>query len=260
MDKLRQRRDLVTRESEKEFSSSFKSKILRDSLSELAELVTRGDEKGLFRTTLPPAIEQIVKAENLEFCKNRAIYDLAYFQFIFNLVRVFKENEFRGEHAQADSELFTVDSSTIGLEFAFNTLFKTGKKLRVDLPKWLECFKELCAYSKEACSTMLSFVVSHEANSSFIRHYLLECPIVEIREACGQLFEYFLTNLITKFEQNPLNSPKINSLMSSMIQLLDKAVIDLCKNSHEYFKVGDTKNCDACNFIIKRFQNISGQF
>ena len=83
----------------------------------------------------------------------------------------------------------------------------------------------------------LNFVVNHEANSSFIRHYLLECPVVEIREACGQLFEYFLDGLITKFEKSPLSDPKITSLITSLIQLLDKAVIDLCKNAHEYFKL-----------------------
>ena len=122
------------------------------------------------------------------------------------------------------------------MEFIFNTFFKTGKKLRIDLHKWLECFKDLCQHSKEASFTMLNYVVQHEANSSFIRHFLLECPVVEIREACGQIFEYVLTCLITKFEQNPLNNPKVACLINSLIQLLDKAVIDLCKNSHEYFK------------------------
>ena len=61
-----------------------------DSLSELAELVSRGDEKGLFRTCLPPSIEQIVKSENLEFCKNRTIYDNDYFQIIYELVKISK--------------------------------------------------------------------------------------------------------------------------------------------------------------------------
>jgi hypothetical protein len=105
------------------------------------------------------------------------------------------------------------------------------------LSKWLECFKELCLYSRESSQAALSFVVNHEANSSFIRHYLLECPVIEIREACGQLFEYFLSSFVTKFEQNPLDNMKITSLITSLIHLLDKAVIDLCKNSYEYFKL-----------------------
>lgn len=92
-------------------------------------------------------------------------------------------------------------------------------------------------YSRESSQAALSFVVNHEANSSFIRHYLLECPVIEIREACGQLFEYFLSSLVTKFEQNPLDNTKITSLITSLIHLLDKAVIDLCKNSYEYFKL-----------------------
>ena len=84
---------------------------------------------------------------------------------------------------------------------------------------------------------MLNFVVMRESNSSFIRHYLLECPILEIREACQQLFEHCLTSLVVKYEFQPLDSPKITSLITSLVQLLDKAVIDLSKNSHEYFKL-----------------------
>ena len=102
------------------------TKVSRDSLSELAELVTRGDAKGLFRTTLPHAIEQIVKTENLEFCKNRAIYDLDYFKFIFSLVQVFKENEFRGETRQQENDKFAINAANMGLEFIFNTFFKAG--------------------------------------------------------------------------------------------------------------------------------------
>ena len=74
------------------FLRNFKrrSKSTGDSLSELTELVSKGDEKGLFGTFLPPSIEQAVKSENLEFCRNRGIYDADYFQFIYNMVNIFK--------------------------------------------------------------------------------------------------------------------------------------------------------------------------
>jgi hypothetical protein len=72
------------------FTYNRKSKVSGDSLSELAELVSKGDEKGLFRMSLPASIEQIVKSENLEFCKNRTIYDHDYFHFIFEMVKISK--------------------------------------------------------------------------------------------------------------------------------------------------------------------------
>ena len=72
------------------------------------------------------AIEQIVKTENLEFCKNRAIYDLDYFKFIFSLVQVFKENEFRGETRQQENDKFAINAANMGLEFIFNTFFKAS--------------------------------------------------------------------------------------------------------------------------------------
>jgi ubiquitin carboxyl-terminal hydrolase 9/24 len=227
INKLRQSKDVL---------SSQAYKITKDSFSELAELVTKGDEKGLFCTGLPPAIEQIVKSENLEFCKNRAIYDLDYFKFIFNMVRIFRTNSLCGDNKIIENDLFTSECCNLGLEFLYNTYFKTGKKLRGDLSQWIDMFKDLLLNSKEGGNTMLSFIVKHEQNSSFIRHYLLECPIVEIRETCGTLFENCLSSLVTKFDIQPLNNSKITSLITSLIQLLDKAVVDLCKNAQEYFK------------------------
>ncbi len=71
-------------------SFSSRSKTGNDSLSELTELVSKGDEKGLFRTHMPSSIEKAVKSENLDFCKNRAVYDADYFNFIYMMVRIFK--------------------------------------------------------------------------------------------------------------------------------------------------------------------------
>jgi hypothetical protein len=99
-------------------------------LSELTELIIKGDEKGLFKAGLPARIDQMVKAENLEFCKNRAIYDADYFQFIYDMAKIFKELNLCGEDRQKESELFAIESCNLGLEFLYNTYFKTGKKLR----------------------------------------------------------------------------------------------------------------------------------
>jgi hypothetical protein len=120
----------------------------RDSLSELSELVSKGDEKGIFRNGLPPAIEQIVRSENLEFSKNRSIYDKEYFEFINNMLKVVIINE-KIENCSSseldcysslfskqiklcddDSEQFYTEAASLGLEFLFNTYFKTGRKLR----------------------------------------------------------------------------------------------------------------------------------
>jgi hypothetical protein len=114
--------------------------------------VSKGDEKGIFRNGLPPAIEQIVRSENLEFCKNRSVYDKDYFQFIFNMLKVVIANDKAvvsgaelldtcsslfakqikltdDEDKRINDELYT-EAATLGLEFLFNTYFKTGRKLR----------------------------------------------------------------------------------------------------------------------------------
>lgn len=219
----------LQQQQQQRLSFTSKSRSTNDSLSELTELVSKGDEKGLFRTHLPPSIEQAVKAENLDFCKNRAMYEPDYFRFIYYLVK--------NSQKEIHNGAMVTECSKLGLEFLFNTFFKTGKKLRVDLYKWLDLFKEIAFNSKEGAETILNFTVNHEVNSGFIRHYLLECPIVEIREACAQLFEYSLSSLITKHKCHPSEDLKVTSFINSCVQLLDKAVIDLCKNSYEYFKM-----------------------
>ncbi len=146
--------------------ASHANKFAHDSLSELAELVSRGDEKGLFNTCLPPSIEQLVRNENLEFCKNKEVYNNGYFQFVLNMAKLFKSNQ-----DADDFDSYCVNCAQLGLEFLFNTMFKTGKKLRVDLSKWLELFVELLTVSKDASFSTLTYILDHEVNSNFIRYF-----------------------------------------------------------------------------------------
>lgn len=79
-------------------------------------------------------------------------------------VKIFKLNQNIENY-----ENFCVNWAELGLEFLFNTLFKTGKKLRTDLNKWLELFSELLTLSKDASLSTLNYILDHEVNSNFIR-------------------------------------------------------------------------------------------
>lgn len=52
---------------------------------ELAELVHKGDKKGLFTDKMPARIQQVVRDENLRFMKHRDVYEVDYFRFVRNL-------------------------------------------------------------------------------------------------------------------------------------------------------------------------------
>lgn len=129
----------------------------RDSLSELADLVSKGEEKGLFSTYLPFSIEQAVRAENLEFCRNREIYNFDYFNFIYNLCSSFKSNNL-------NDNTYVSECTTLMLEFLFKILFKTGKKYRFDLSKWSTLVGELLNTSKTACLTTLNYMLKNDIN------------------------------------------------------------------------------------------------
>ena len=53
---------------------------------ELTELVHKGEKRGLFAEKMPARIQQVVRAENLRFMKNRDVYDLDYFRFVRQLL------------------------------------------------------------------------------------------------------------------------------------------------------------------------------
>lgn len=172
-----------TNKRKKEILASEAYSFSRDSLSELSELVSKGDEKGIFRYGMPPAIEQIVRSENLEFCKNRSIYDASYFKFIYNLIQIFREGHCgmlsvdahhhhhieKRKLSDEDKESLYVDACSLALEFLFNTYLKTGRKLRTTL-NLVPVIKEIVENSRGASLTMVNYIVNRESNSNFIRY------------------------------------------------------------------------------------------
>ena len=65
---------------------SSASKRSSDSFVELTALVHKGEKRGLFAEQMPARIQQVVRAENLRYMKNRDIYDADYFRFVRHLV------------------------------------------------------------------------------------------------------------------------------------------------------------------------------
>lgn len=57
-----------------------------DKLSQLQALVQRGDRRGVFSDTIPPAIQRSVNEENLQFMRHRDVYCLEYLAFVRSLV------------------------------------------------------------------------------------------------------------------------------------------------------------------------------
>lgn len=57
-----------------------------DRLSELSALVNRGERKGLFGDQMPPDIHRVIGNENLQFLRDRAVYNQEYFNFVRSLV------------------------------------------------------------------------------------------------------------------------------------------------------------------------------
>ena len=106
-------------------------KAARESLSQLSDLLEKGEKKGLFSSRMPPSIERAIREENLRFMQNRDVYCQDYNKFIYDLATVntaHKGRAVRGDGDQ-DSDL-SVQSVKLSVMFLFNTYYHVKRRKR----------------------------------------------------------------------------------------------------------------------------------
>ena len=88
----------------------------RESLSQLSDLLEKGDKRGLFSARMPGSVERAIREENLRFMQNRDVYSEDYYRFVYELVTV---NTYRRSSPQFP--LLCRESATLALQFLLNT-------------------------------------------------------------------------------------------------------------------------------------------
>ncbi|XP_071800380.1 ubiquitin carboxyl-terminal hydrolase 24-like isoform X2 [Asterias amurensis] len=200
-----------------------------DRLSELTALVRKGEHRGMFVDRMPPGIQRVIRDNNLQFLRNRAIYDPDYFTFLYALATC---NMSLTLSNQYDS--LAVTSLQLAFQFLFNTYFRTKKKLRCDISEWCSCIEILVANSKEVCYWALNFMASPQGQA-YIKQFLLECPMLlpEVRMAFCRIMQYIVEHFISYTRST--DSPQLNSIIEYLLSLLDREVPDHCKTCQQYF-------------------------
>ena len=114
-------------------------RLADDKLSQLQALVQKGDRRGVFSDTIPPAIQRSVNEENLQFMRHKDVYCLEYLTFVRNLVAANKVGVGVEEYLVSYSLSLKVDtehpqygvvSLQLAINFLFHTYFRCKRRLR----------------------------------------------------------------------------------------------------------------------------------
>ncbi|XP_015211244.2 ubiquitin carboxyl-terminal hydrolase 24 isoform X3 [Lepisosteus oculatus] len=196
-----------------------------DRLSLLTRLVRKGEKKGLFVEKMPARIYQMVRDENLKFMKNRDVYNSDYFSFTLSLASV---NATKLKHPSYQA--MAKESLELAVQFLFHTYLRTKKKLRVDTEEWIATIEVLLSKSNEACKWMIEYLVGSEGRE-LVKICLLESSVREVRVVVATVLEKTLESAL-HFQDKGLDL-----LLEALLSLLDKDVLENCKNCSQYFSL-----------------------
>ena len=62
--------------------------MVRESLSELSDLLEKGEKQGIFSSKIPALIERGIREDNMRFMQNRDLHSELYFKWMLNLATV----------------------------------------------------------------------------------------------------------------------------------------------------------------------------
>ena len=134
----------------------------RESLSQLSDLLEKGEKTGLFNSRsnssqMPSTIEQGIQEENLRFLSRRDVYCEEYFRFVTDLTAA---NSSAMSLIKQNSSTLAIQSVKLAAHFLLNSYAhfqKRNKSLMSNLVDTIETYVE---YSSDASKWLISFLAS----------------------------------------------------------------------------------------------------
>ena len=71
----------------------LRSNFFRESLSQLSDLLEKGEKRGIFSSRMPASIERSIREENLRFMQNRDVFSEDYYSFLYEVTYNFKRQQ-----------------------------------------------------------------------------------------------------------------------------------------------------------------------
>ena len=230
--------------------------VARESLSQLSDLLEKGDKSHLFQMSRMPAnIEREINEENLRFLQNRDVYCEDYYKFILDLASInvnparpnglsvgVRQITMRGGPATFSSKLaedhsrLRLESVRLATNFLLNSYFHVKKRQNTVMSDILKNIEFVIEKDKGACEWLIHFLASDENNLQYLRLFLVECAHREVRETFGKLLERSLY-CFARHNSGDTQTDDVNLILSTLINLLEKDVGNHCKNSAQFFWV-----------------------
>ena len=205
----------------------------RESLSQLSDLLEKGEKTGLFSSRdpskMPSTIEQGIQEENLRFLLRRDVYCEEYFRFVTELTaanastRIIKQNP-----------KLAIESVKLAAHFLLNSyahLKKRNKSLMSGLVDTIETYLE---YSSQAAQWLVQYLASGDG-LRYLRPFLLECGAKEVRLIYSRLLTVAFRYYHRHFDS--LQIDYVDKILDSLLNLIKTDASNHIKNCGQLFTV-----------------------
>ena len=230
--------------------------VARESLSQLSDLVEKGDKFSWSKASrMPAAIEREINEENLRFLQNRDLYSDDYYKFIFELTSInfnshptnglslgVSNMDMEGEtgsyslQMKENSSRLKLESVRLATHFLLNSYVHVKKRQKEVMNDIVQNIERIIEGDKSSCEWLIKFLATEPGSLRYLRLYLVQCSYRDIREIFAKLIERALFHFAFHNDGNT-QTDDINRIMENMIDLIEKDVEYHCKDSAQYFWV-----------------------
>lgn len=203
------------------------ARAARESLSQLSDLLEKGEKRGIFSSRMPASVERGIQEENLKFLENRDIFSEEYYNFIQNLLSA-------NVHSARNPNFESLCENTVllAVNFLCNTYLHLRERQSLLVGDFVDSITSLLNRSKKATEALLVFL-SSATGLQYLKPFLLEASAREVRAN----FAHLVFNGIRAFEthRGDTEVEEVTKVLSSLAVLVEKDAATHCKNSGQFF-------------------------
>ncbi|CAL1268833.1 unnamed protein product [Larinioides sclopetarius] len=200
----------------------------RDSLTQLTQLVDRGERHGLFLEKMPARIQQVVHDENLRFMHNCDIYNDSYFLFIRKLLFA----NINLVHSPKFLNYAVNSLLPLSVNFLLNTYLRYKKRSSDTMNELVDFIAKVVNHCQEASNWFIEFL-STDTGLSYLKPFLLDCSCREVRQVFSRLVQKGISHFL--LNDGEVTSPYLQSIILHLLEMLNHDVPDNCKSCSQYF-------------------------
>lgn len=202
----------------------------RESLSQLTDLLEKGEKRGIFSNRMPASIERTIQEENLRFLENRDVFSDEYYRFIHELMSA-NLHTMRGRGTDQYSTICQ-ETAKLGVNFLLHSYFHLRNRESSFMSEIIDAITSLLERDLATTEWMLHYLASEGRQT--MKSFLLECSSREVRANYSTL----VTNsfkALEKHNDGDTKTDSISNILTHLVELVENDVANHCKNSGQFF-------------------------